>query len=87
MSFHDFVQKYNLKNKSKSIMKIYKVLKKTGLDSKVWIYLRDGDLSTNFGIVNLHPSRGIHWVCFFKDCFFFSYGCSLPKKLPNYLIT
>ena len=56
-----------------------------GLDSKVGIYLRDGDFSTNYGIVNLHPSRRSPWVCYIKDCYFDSYGCSPPKKLPNYL--
>ena len=35
-------------------------MKKMELDSKVGIYLRDGDFSTNYGVVNLHPSRGTH---------------------------
>ena len=28
-----------------------------GLDSKVGVFLRDGVYSTNYGVVNLHPSR------------------------------
>ena len=74
-----------MKNRATSNIKIYEVLKKMGLDSKVGFYLRDGDFSTNYGVVNLHPSRGTHWVCYIKDCYFDSYGFSSPKKLPKYL--
>ena len=58
MSFNDFIHEYKLKNEATSNIKIYEVLKKIGLNSKVGIYLRDGDFSTNYGIVNLHPSIG-----------------------------
>ena len=68
MLIKDFFHKYNLKIKAQSNIKIYEVLKKIGLDSKVEIYWRDGVFSTNYGIVNLHPSRGTHWVCFINDC-------------------
>ena len=47
--------------------------------------MRDGDFSTNYGKVNLHSSRGTHWVCFFKVCHFDSHGCPPPKKLLIYL--
>ena len=85
ITFNEFIKKYNLKNKATSNIKIYEVLKKIGLDSKTGIYLRDGDFLTNDGIVNLHPSRGTHWVLYVKDCYFDSYGCPPPKKLLNYL--
>ena len=85
ITFNDFVHKHNLKNKSISNIKIYEVLKKIGIDSKVGIYLRDGDFLTNYGIVNIHPSRGTHWVLYIKDCYFDSYGCPPPKKLLNCL--
>ena len=85
MLFKEFVLKYKFKNKATSNIKIYEVLKKIGLDSKVGIYLRDGDLLTSYGIVNLHPSRGTLWVFYYKDCYFDSYGCPPPKKRPNYL--
>ena len=85
MSFIDFVQKYKIKNKATSIINLHEVLRKIGLDSKVGIFLRDGSFSTNYCIVNLHPSRGSHWVCYFKDCYFDSYGCPPPKKFLNYL--
>ena len=60
-------------------------MKNIGLDSKVGIYLRDGDSLTSYGIVNLHPTRGTQWVLYIKDCCFDSYGCPLLKKLFNYL--
>ena len=82
---NDFVHIYILKNKATTNIKIYKVLKNIGLDSKVRIYLRDGDFSTIYGIFNLHPSRGNHWFCYIKDCYFDSYRCSQPKKLPKYI--
>ena len=43
ITFDDFVHKHNLRNKATSNIKTYKVLKKTGLDSKMGIYLRDAD--------------------------------------------
>ena len=69
MSFNDFILKYKLKNKATSNIKNYVVLKKIRLDSKLGIFLRDGNFSTNYGIVNLHPSKGSHWICYIKDCF------------------
>ena len=62
LTFNYFIKKYNLKNKTTSSLKIYEVLKKIGLDSKAGIYLRDGPFSSDIGLVNLHPSRGTHWV-------------------------
>ena len=55
-TFNEFVQKHNFKNKATSNLKIYKVLKKKGLDSKVGTHLRDRPFSSSdIGIVNLHP--------------------------------
>ena len=67
MSFNDFVHKYNLKDKATSNLKLYEVLKKIGLDSKVGNYLRDGPFSSNIGTINLHPSRSTHWVCYLNQ--------------------
>ena len=86
MSFNDFVRKYNLKNKATSNIKIYEVLKKIGLDSKMGIYLRDGPFSSEIGIVNLHPSKGTHWVCYMNENYFDSFGCAPPKKLSKFII-
>ena len=84
--FIDFIKKYNLRNKATSNNKLYEVLSKIGLDSKVVIYLRDGDFSSNYGIVNLHPSRGSHWVCYINGNYFDSYGCVPPRKLSKFII-
>ena len=54
MLFNDFVSKHKLKNEATSNTKIYEVLKKIGLDSKVGSYLREGPFSSDIGIVNLH---------------------------------
>ena len=86
MSFNDFVHKYKLKNKTTSNVKKYEVLKKIGLDSKVGIYLGDGVFSSDIGIVNLHPSKGTHWVSYINENYSDSYGCSPPKKLSKYII-
>ena len=54
--------------------------------SDVGIYLRDGPFSTDFGIVNLHPSKGTHWVSYLNENYFDSYGCVPPKKLSKFII-
>ena len=59
--FNDFIKKYKLKNKATSNIKIQKVLDSMRLNNG--IYVRDGSFSSNIGIVNLHQSRGTHWVC------------------------
>ena len=86
MTFNDFVRKHNLKNKATSNIKIIEVLKNIRLDTKVGIYLRDGPFSSDIGIVNLHPSKGTHWVCYINENCFDSYGCSSPKKLSKFVI-
>ena len=85
MSFNDFIHKYNLKNKTTSNIKIQKVLTSIGLDN-INIYLRDGPFSSDIGIVNLHPSRGTHWVCYINENYFDSYGCVPPKILIKFII-
>ena len=59
MDFNDFIEKYNLKNKATSNIKIQKFLTSIGLDN-VNIYLRDCLFSSDFGLVNLHPTKGTH---------------------------
>ena len=85
MSFNDFVNKYNLKNKATSNIKIQKILTSIGLDN-INIYLRDGPFSSDIGIVNLHPSKGTHWVFYINENFFDSYGCVCPKKQSKFII-
>ena len=85
MTFNDFVQKYNLKNKATSNIKIQKVLSSLG-SNDVGIYLRDGLFECDIGIVNLHQSKGTHWVVYINENYFDSYGCAPPKKLSNIII-
>ena len=85
MTFNDFIKKYNLRNKATSNIKIQQVLSFIGLDI-VGIYLRDGPFSTDIGIVNLHWSKGTHWVCYINGNFFDSYGCAPPQKLSKFII-
>ena len=85
MTFNEFIKKYNLKNKATSNIKIQQVLSSLSLND-VRIYLRDGPLKSDTGIVNLHPSRGSHWVCYIKENYFDSYGCVCPKKLSKFII-
>ena len=85
VTFNDFVLKHNLKNKATSNIKIQQILSCLGL-SDVGIYLRDGPFSTNVGIVNLHPSKGTHWVCYINEFFFDSYGCVCSTKLSKFII-
>ena len=86
MTINEFIKKYKLKNKATSNIKIYEVLKMMGLDSKVGIYLRDGSFSSDVGIVNLHPSKGTHWVCYINENYFDSYGCVCPTKLSKFIL-
>ena len=83
MTFNDFIKKCKLKNKATSNIKIYEVLKKIGLDSKVGIYLRNGPFSSDIGIVNLHPTKVTHWVCYINENYHDSYGITPPRKLSK----
>ena len=85
MTFNDFVRKYDLKNEATSNIKIQQVLSSLSLND-IGIYLRDGPFESDIGIVNLHPSRGTHWVCYINENYFDSYGCIPPKKLSKFIM-
>ena len=85
MTFNDFIKKHNLKNKPTSNIKIQQVLSSLSLNV-VGIYLRDGPLKSDIGIVNLHPSKGTHWVTYMNENYFDSYGVVCPKKLSKFII-
>ena len=85
MDFNDFVYKHKLKNKATSNIKIQQVLSALSLDG-VGIHLRDGLFESDIGIVNLHPSKGTHWVCYINGNYFDSYGVVCPKKLSKFII-
>ena len=85
MTFNEFIKKHNLKNKPTSNIKMQQVLVSIGLDNVV-IYLRDDTFKSDVGIVNLHPSKGTHWVCYINENCFDSYGIICPKKLSKFFI-
>ena len=86
MTFNDFIQKYQLENEATSYIKIQHVLSSLSLND-VGIYLKDGPSSSDIGIVNLHPSKRTHWVCYINENYFDSYGFVCPKKLSKFIIT
>ena len=85
MTFNDFVHEHNLKNKATSNIKIQQVLSSLFLND-VGIYLRDGPFLADIGVVNLHPSKGTHWVCYINENYCDSYRCVCPKKLSKFNI-
>ena len=85
MKFNDFDKKFDLKNKATSNIKIQQVLNSIGLNN-IGIYLRDGPFESDIGIVNLHPSKGTHWICYINENYFDSYSIVCPKKLSKFII-
>ena len=85
LTFNEFIKKYNLKIKATSNIKIQQVFSSLSLND-VGIYLRDGPFESNVGIVNLHPPKGIHWVCYKNENYFDSYGIICPKQLSKHNI-
>ena len=85
MTFNGFIKKYKLKNEATSNIKIQQVISSLSLND-VGIYLRDGPFESDVGIVNLHPSKGTHWVTYINENYFDSYGCVSPKKLSKFII-
>ena len=95
-SFKDILKKHNLKNEVPTNKKILEVLKKicnhnrVGVfaeqnHNEVRIFMRDSNLSGDIGIVNLHPTKGTHWVLFINNYYFDSYGCPSPKNILKYI--
>ena len=85
MTFNEFIKRYKLKNKATSNIKIQQVLSSLSLND-IGIYLRDGPFKSDIGIVNLHPSKGTHWVLYIHGNYFDSYGITPPKKLSKFII-
>ena len=68
-----------------SKIKNYQVLSSLSL-SDVGIYLRDSPFESDVGNINLHTTKGTHWVVYIDENSFHSYGCSLPQKLSKFNI-
>ena len=82
LSFKEFVDKYGFKNEGTSNVKIKEILGTHKLNS-TGIYMRDDQFTTTSGIVNLHPTKGTHWVMFSDKFCFDSYGCPPPKNIQT----
>ena len=80
-----YQKKHNLRNKATSNIKIQQIFSSLSLDD-VGIYLRDGLFLGDIGVINLHPSKRTHWVCYINENYFDSYGCVCPKKLSKFTI-
>ena len=89
LSFREFVAKYRLKKEATSNVKIKEILNmlraSSELDTACGIYMRDDKFTTTSGIVNLHPTKGTHWVMFVNEFYFDSYGCPLPTNILNHI--
>ena len=83
LSFKEFVETYGLKNEATSNVKIKEIL--VELNIPCGIYMRDDKFNTTSGIVNLHPTKGTHWVMFSDKFFFDSYGCPPPTNILNHI--
>ena len=81
MSFNNFVHIYDLKNKTTSIINFYQVLSSIGLNN-VEIYLRDGPISCDVGLVNIHSTKSTHWYYIYTKNFLIHMVVHL---LRNYL--
>ena len=78
LSFKEFVNKYGLKNEATSNVEIKEILKL--MNTSCGIYMRDDKFITTSGIVNLHPTKGTHWVMFVMAV---SYGCPPPLNITK----
>ena len=85
ITFIDFIRKHKLKNQATSNVEINRVFFSFALND-VGIYLRDGPLKNDIGIVNLHPSKGTHWICYINENYFDSYCCVSPHKLSKFIL-
>ena len=81
LSFKEFVNKYGLKNEATSNVEIKEILKL--MNTSCGIYMRDDKFITTSGIVNLHPTKGTHWVMFTNQNYFDSYGCPPPLNITK----
>ena len=53
------------------------------MNTSCGIYMRDDKFTTTRGIVNLHPTKGTHWVMFVNEFYFDSYGCPPPLNITK----
>ena len=46
--------------------------------------MRDDKFTTTVGIVNLHPTKGTHWVMFVNESYFDFFGCPPPLNIMKH---
>ena len=83
LSFEEFVDKYGLKNEATSDIKIQEIPNEIIIPCG--LYLRDDKFTTPSGLVNLHPTKGTHWVMFVNEFYFDSYGCPPPLDIMSFI--
>ena len=83
LSFKEFVNNYRLKKEATSNVEIKEILKL--MNTSCGTYMRDDKFITTSGIVNLHPTKGTHWVMFTNQNYFDSYGCPPPTNILNHI--
>ena len=49
--------------------------------------MRDDKFTTPSGIVNLHPTKGTHWVIYTNKNYFDFYGCPPPVNITKQINT
>ena len=54
--------------------------------SDVGGYLGDEPFSSNLGKINLHPTKGTHWVVYINKIYYDSYGCRPPNNLARFIM-
>ena len=80
LSLNQFMKKYNLKDQTMSESDLQKIY-------NYKIYPRDSKITSDRGFVNIDNGEkgGTHWVCFYKNYYFDSFGGSPDKFLLNQL--
>ena len=84
LSFKEFVEKYGLKIEATSNIKSFKNLTLMNI-TECGIYMRDYKFTTMAGIVNLHQTKGTHWVMFINEYYFNSHGCPSPLNIMSFI--
>ena len=66
-----------------SNVKFSQILSSLSLND-VGIYSRDGTFLSDIGIVNLHATKGTHWIAYINESYIDSSGCICPKNLSKF---
>ena len=91
LSFKEFVEKFGIKNEATSNVKIKNDLDKLTIPAGIYMRNLHDMFTIDSGIVNLHPTKGTHWVMFTRSASgvyefdFDSYGCPPPTNILNHI--